>query len=340
MGVVNNPCLDGDRSQMIGAFTVPSPTSPISRQNLIPLTWAVSAYVGNGLAGVRVQSEEGGVGVLHVLVRSATSPSGSLSLVPSLSRRLFSPSHLPLFLLLYLVRALSLSCQQFSLPIFSSSAFWASALEPDLTHFLMQVDNVELGAGGKRQANGYFRFTVATEAEGALRVQLQQHVHTSTLTGNVTISDTGALVSNFSIFVNADLDLPVVVLQCAYGNKSSTFRPALEWVSVNNKTGFSWQNTTTPAGDLLAFGAFPTKTLTAAAVIAKAAAQPPSVLEADTAAWWHAYWQESFITLPVTKVEALYYVEMYRFPAADRVVLQGLMGAFGPTDNYNLWGGV
>ena len=28
---------------------------------------------------------------------------------------------------------------------------------------------------------------------------------------------------------------------------------------------------------------------------------------------------------------------MFRFPASDRVVLQGLMGAFGPTDNYNLW---
>ena len=26
-----------------------------------------------------------------------------------------------------------------------------------------------------------------------------------------------------------------------------------------------------------------------------------------------------------------------RFPASDRVVLHGLMGAFGPTDNYNLW---
>lgn len=71
MGLVTSSCLDGDRSQMIGAFTVPTESKPTSRQNLIPLTWAVSAYVGNGLLGVRVQSEEGGVGVLHVLVRAA-----------------------------------------------------------------------------------------------------------------------------------------------------------------------------------------------------------------------------------------------------------------------------
>ena len=31
------------------------------------------------------------------------------------------------------------------------------------------------------------------------------------------------------------------------------------------------------------------------------------------------------------------HLEMFRFPASDRVTLHGLMGAFGPTGNYNLW---
>jgi hypothetical protein len=37
-------------------------------ENLIPLTWATCAYVGNGEIGLRVESEEGGTGVLHLLI--------------------------------------------------------------------------------------------------------------------------------------------------------------------------------------------------------------------------------------------------------------------------------
>ena len=132
--------------------------SVASQQSLVPLTWAVSAYVGNGLVGVRAQSEEGGIGVLRVL-----------------------------------------------------------------------VDNVKLGAGHKRSPNGYFLFTVAdttkydtsmsttTAAPPALRVKMRTSIYNSVLRGEVTRDDgTDHLVSNFTIFVLADLDLPVVVLQCDY----------------------------------------------------------------------------------------------------------------------------
>jgi len=54
IGLVRRPCKNGDRSQMFGAFTLTA-----SKQNFIPLTWATSAYIGNGVIGVRVQSEEG-----------------------------------------------------------------------------------------------------------------------------------------------------------------------------------------------------------------------------------------------------------------------------------------
>ena len=53
--------------------------------------------------------------------------------------------------------------------------------------------------------------------------------------------------------------------------------------------------------------------------------------------WWHEYWPESFVSLPVTRIEGFYYAEMYRFPSADRVGLHGLMGAFGPSGMFDLW---
>eukprot|EP01043_Picozoa_sp_COSAG02_P046603 COSAG02_NODE_4375_length_5437_cov_7.337580_9_plen_70_part_00 len=43
------------------------------------------------------------------------------------------------------------------------------------------------------------------------------------------------------------------------------------------------------------------------------------------------------MTLPVTRAEGFYYTQMYRFVSSDRVGLHGLMGAFGPTGNYNFW---
>ena len=42
-----------------------------SEENLVPLTWATSAYVGNGAVGLRVASEQGGffdLGALWLVV--------------------------------------------------------------------------------------------------------------------------------------------------------------------------------------------------------------------------------------------------------------------------------
>ena len=68
-GLAAGSCVNGDRSQLFAAYTLPTPATPTTyRENFIPLTWAVSAYVGNGLVGARVESEEGGLGVVHVLI--------------------------------------------------------------------------------------------------------------------------------------------------------------------------------------------------------------------------------------------------------------------------------
>ena len=288
-----------------------------SQQSLVPLTWAVSAYVGNGLVGVRIQSEEGGIGVLHVL-----------------------------------------------------------------------VDNVKLGAGHKRSPNGYFRFTVAdttksTAAAPALRVKMRTSIYNSVLRGEVTRDDgTDHLVSNFTIFVLADLDLPVVVLQCDYYDDeggvdgvtagdtngdnetdNNDDRPkrqsnssggiGLEWIAVGHND-FDWNMTrsspslsssspssSAQSSSFVAFASVqaPGERLNATQVITLAATEPVPSLLARSTVWWDAYWPQSFVALPsvVTRVEGFYYAQMHRFPASDRVVLHGLMGAFGPTDNYNLW---
>ena len=54
-------------------------------------------------------------------------------------------------------------------------------------------------------------------------------------------------------------------------------------------------------------------------------------------AWWAAYWPQSFVSLPVTRLEGYYYTEMYRFVSSDRIGLHGLMGAFGPSGMFDLW---
>ena len=224
-------CQNGDRSQMLTAYTIPK-AGAAARQNFIPLTWAVSAYTGNGLVGVRVQSEKGGVGVLHVL-----------------------------------------------------------------------IDNVELGALAKRKPNGYFRFHVASSTQGNLAVSLRTHIATSLLEGNVT-DDTGEVLTSFSIFVNADLSLPAVVLQ-AHSTRAMVGAPALEWVSTG-KTDFVWANRTGSSGTSLTAWASvqaPGAKLNATQVVATAAAIEPDTLMAKTAGWWAAYWAQTFVSVPVTRAE-------------------------------------
>ena len=224
-------CQNGDRSQMLTAYTIPK-AGTAARQNFIPLTWAVSAYTGNGLIGVRVQSEEGGVGVLHVL-----------------------------------------------------------------------IDNVELGALAKRKPNGYFRFRIADGNQGNLAVSLRTHIATSLLEGNVT-DDSGQVLTSFSVFVNADLALPVVVLQ-ANSTKAMVGAPALEWVSTG-KTDFAWANKTAPSGTSLTAWASvqaPGAKLNATQVVATAAAIEPDILMAKTFGWWATYWAQTFVSVPVTRAE-------------------------------------
>ena len=66
-------------------------------------------------------------------------------------------------------------------------------------------------------------------------------------------------------------------------------------------------------------------------------AQELSAVWVAHAAWWASYWPQSFVTIPTTRVEGYYWTQLYRFVSSDRVGLHGLMGAFGPSDMFNLW---
>jgi hypothetical protein len=260
-------------------------------ENLVPLTWATSAYVGNGAVGLRVASEQGDGGVL----------------------RLF-------------------------------------------------LDNVMLGAGSHRQPTGYFRLHVnagggAGSSSAPLRVSLRQRLGDARLVGEVREAKTAAVLLRLDAFVQADYDTAIAgsgalggqgaaVLQLRWQDGVLPTPPALEWVqSSQAKPHFAWSNVTTSTGG----GASSSRTLTAfASVVTSNASDAAAAVAAAQhagrdaelarhAAWWAAYWEQAFVTLPSTRVEALYYVEMYRFAASDRVTLHGLMGAFGPDGIFNLW---
>lgn len=65
-------CQNGDMSQLFAATYKDADGS--QKENLMPLFWATSAYVGNGVMGLRVQAESAADGVFQLLVSSAVVP--------------------------------------------------------------------------------------------------------------------------------------------------------------------------------------------------------------------------------------------------------------------------
>ncbi len=223
------------------------------------------------------------------------------------------------------------------------------------------VDNVMLGAGNMRIPTGYFRLIVnGTAAHGApihpLRVSLHQHIHDAHLTGTVTDIATGAEVLSLEAFVQADYDPAkaasgavegqgAIALQLRWEANSSSNSvtpsgPRLEWVAAANVTPrFVWNDKVNHTeGTLTAFASVVTTRTEDAAAVVKAAMRAGWVAERERSAkWWVDFWPQAFLTLPTTRLEGYYYVEIYRFAASDRTTLHGLMGAFGPTGIFNLW---
>ena len=234
----------------------------------------------------------------------------------------------------------------------------------------IEIDNLLLGQGKRRQANGYWRLGLAPNSSAAEhRVQMRTRLHQALIEGNVTDLATGALVSEFTLFAAANLSLPVVVLQCRrFGGAGCS----LTFVNETQQD-FSWHHTeTSGVGSLAAEGSGATRTLTAFAalsasrhgpvsgkIVAAAVAKGrPQILQ-EHLSWWAKYWPQSFVSLgggdAATRVEQHYWVsasvliplllrvgglanhkrsrqtQMYRFPVSDRVALNGIIGSLGPT---------
>lgn len=267
LGMMN--CQNGDRSQLFIPYTLPS-SDEASRPNFMPLTWATSAYVGNGVLGLRVQSEEGGFGELHFL-----------------------------------------------------------------------VDNARLGAGGHRQPSGYFRLQMRSNSS-RLQISMRQELHTAVLHGNITDLTAAAVILSFTCFVCADLSFPVVVCDFEWEPMSFEVEPEVLWIPAG-ETDAAWVLDSSHGSHMLyasvgdhcqIYGCVGNAT----AIVSLAHRIGHRDLLRKHIQWWEQYWPQSFVSIPVTPLEGLYYVQMYRFPSSQRELLHGLMGAFGPTGNYNLWG--
>eukprot|EP01051_Picozoa_sp_SAG22_P005456 SAG22_NODE_324_length_12373_cov_23.912254_5_plen_721_part_00 len=208
--------------------------------------------------------------------------------------------------------------------------------------FQLLLDNNNAGRGGHRMETGYYRLhTNAPPTAIPLHVSIRQRLYNGLLEANVTDAH-GAVVCSFSAFVNAaDTDAPVAVIDV---HGSTLAKPSLEWVDRKGNTAYGNKTVTSAAEHrtTVFVGVLASDhkgTAAAASAIATAAATAGRAkLLAVSTGWWADFWPQSFVTLPTTRLEGFYYTQMYRFVSSDRVGLHGLMGAFGPTGNYNFWG--
>lgn len=203
----------------------------------------------------------------------------------------------------------------------------------------IDIDNLMLGQGKRRQANGYWRLTLAdNRSQLEYRVQMRTRLYPAIIEGNVTQHASEKLVANFSLFVSANLSLPVVVLECdRYDGEAC----GLEFL-MQTKQDFTSFNTSMVVKSgvrrLTAFAALsaPVRagSASSAVLVAEAVRVGRAQILQEHIAWWRDYWPQSFVSLGgpgATPVEQHYWTQMYRFPVSDRVALNGIVGDLGPT---------
>src|SRR5207247_2581353 len=116
-------------------------------------------------------------------------------------------------------------------------------------------------------------------------------------------------------------------------------------LAAGGQTVTSWQARTEADGKtrtLLATVAhtFPGSTAgsVAAATLSSASGQTLSQLGADHQAWWHAFYPKSFLSIPDTRLQGFYWIQLYKMASAtrrDRPVL----GTCGPWLEKTPWPG-
>jgi len=118
-----------------------------------------------------------------------------------------------------------------------------------------------------------------------------------------------------------------------------TASPLLMWVDASGgRANMAWSNTSTSATSLLVVASVVASNVSQARYnVAAGLAQGRVALLARSRMWWGNYWPQSFVSLPVTRLEGYYYTQMYRFPAADRVDLMVPCAAAHPFATIRLF---
>src|SRR6266511_2320185 len=63
---------------------------------------------------------------------------------------------------------------------------------------------------------------------------------------------------------------------------------------------------------------------------------PPSALAASHAAWWHAYYRKSFLSIPDARLQSFYWIQLYKLASAARVDAP-VMATCGPWLESTPW---
>jgi hypothetical protein len=391
-------CANGDRSQLFTAFTLPTPSSPLPRKNLIPLTWATSAYAGNGLIGVRVASEAGGIGVIRVLMDrvdigaySHRQPTGYYRMITniahppplqvSMRQSLYDGSirgnitgagSSLLFSFKLFVNAATLGNNKTTVVIdmrtYQTAALPSSAAAPVLplppvlewvpcasvgnnivcgSNASTSVENMMVdGVNVTVQKQSGFAWAHGWRYLAVDQQQQEEEEQDAAENGEVTLGVAGS-VREASTTTVTEASTTTVTRSIAIASIGACGTPACMDPSMPldgalcpciSSTSTSTSSTSTSTSS----NAPPTNSSVAVTAVVSAVQSVHSVQDLervwqDHSAWWASYWPQSFVTIPVTRLEGYYYTQMYRFVSSDRVGLHGLMGAFGPSSMFNLW---
>lgn len=280
--------------------TLPSQVET-KKENLSPQFWATAAFAGNGLLGVRVQTEQGQPGVLRLLLDNNNLGRGAKRLPVGFFRLNFTALASP-------GKTLRVQMRQH-------------------LHTAVVELNVTDVSGASQPPP-----LLAT-----VRLFVLANLSLPMLVANITAVQPGAppvaLTWTTDPAPGAKTDeLTVGGVQEARQNVSATQRYVAGWLQLPDPGHPG-------AYVLIATANISSSPEADAAAIVQAGARLGwQQLWAAHTAWWTAvFWPQSFVSIGHTRLESFYYAQLYRFVSADRVGLHGLQGAFGPSSMFNYW---
>lgn len=111
---------------------------------------------------------------------------------------------------------------------------------------------------------------------------------------------------------------------------------ATAWVSLPGADGRSGRLVVSTANEVPAAGK---SASTAAAEVRRVAAEPLAEVEREHRAWWHAFYPKTFLSIPDARLEAFYWIQMYKLASAWREDAPAI-DLNGPWFRVTQWPGV